>query len=76
MCLLDCTEYFPSLLISSLAATSKQITTSEPGFSLDASIASTINSKASSLEFIEGAKPPSSPTLVSNFFDFNIFFKF
>ena len=49
---------------------------SKPGFNLAISIASTINFKASSLEFIDGANPPSSPTLVRSFLDFKIFFKF
>ena len=48
----------------------------DSGFNFDFSIALTINSSASSLVLIDGAKPPSSPTLVSIFFDFNKLFKF
>ena len=59
-----------------MAATSRQIEISISGFKLAASIASTIKFKASSLDLINGAKPPSSPTLISRFLDFKIFFKF
>ena len=69
-------EYWPFLSINSFAATSKHITISLPGINLDFSIALTINSNASSFVLIEGAKPPSSPTFVSIFLDFNKSFKF
>ena len=55
---LDWIEYSPFPLISSFAATSKQITISFPGLSFDFSIALTINSNACSFVFIDGANPP------------------
>ena len=59
--------YFLSLN-NSLAATSKQTETSLPGLNPAFSVASKINSIASSLLDNEGAKPPSSPTVVESFF--------
>jgi len=54
-------------LYSSFAATSKQIETSSPILKPDFSIACIINSIASSFVFNDGAKPPSSPTVVESF---------
>ena len=70
----DWIEYLLSLY-NSFAATSKQIETSSPILKPDFSIASIINSIASSFVFNDGAKPPSSPTVVESFLlfisDFN-----
>ena len=49
-------------LINSFAATSKHIDISVPSLKPEFLIAFLINFKASSLSFIIGANPPSSPT--------------
>ena len=55
--------YFPSSHIS-LAAGSRQMEMSSPGLYPAFTIASRIDSTASSFDFRSGAKPPSSPTAV------------
>ena len=72
----DCNSYFSVFgLYNSLAATSKAILICVLISYPDFSIANKIISIASSLDFKLGANPPSSPTAVFNFFEFNIFFK-